>query len=212
MKLWAPWKEEGKPREIVRALTDEEQSVLRHRWAELELGCAPFTPVEEDRSIGAMAAMLNGFRSMRRDDDDVAVAGLDGLRRVLAPFPLWAIEKGCLAIQGGEASLNGKALSLAYPPNDAEIRGVIAEIVKPYLQLRDGTVALLAAPVRVQPSTEPKPTLNELKEKYGPSFGLDSAAAAPTLIDARIPVIDASRYSPEDLERLASHLKKQDAA
>jgi hypothetical protein len=209
-RLWCARDVYGKPTAIFRALTDGERSVVCRRRDELSFGCAPFAPGEEDRAIAAMAAMLNGFRSMARHDDDVAVAGLDGLRRVLAPFPLWAIEQGCLAIQGGTATLDGEKLSKKYPPNDSEIRGVIAEIVKPYAEKRDAAMALLAAPVEARAPEEPKPTRAELEEKYGPNLGLEGSATTPVFVDTQAPGWDkvAAAYTPEDLERLASQLQR----
>lgn len=94
-----------------------------------------------------MSAMLEGFRSLRDVDDERAAAMLDGLRRVLAPFPLWAIEEGCLAIQSGEARLDGKKLDRRYPPNDSEVYGVIKELIAPYVRALENARALMTATV-----------------------------------------------------------------
>lgn len=207
-RLWCARDVYGKPTAIFRALTDAERGVVCRRRDELALGCAPFAPAERDQVADCISAMLDGFRSLRHEDLEKAIMGVDGLCRLLAAFPLWAIEQGCLAIQGGAATLDGEKLSKKYPPNDSEIRGVIAEIVKPYSEKRDATMALLAAPVDVRPVDEPKPTPAELKEKHGPDFGLAGSTTAPAVVETQIPKIDASRYSPEDLERLASRLQR----
>lgn len=211
-RLWCRFDVYRKPLAIFRALTEGERRMLARRRDELAPGCEPFTPSEQDRAIAAMGAMLNGFRSMRRDDDDVAAASLHGLRRVLAPYPLWAIEQGCLAIQGGDAWLDGEKLSRKYPPNDAEIRSVIAEIVRPYSDKRDAAVLLLAAPVKVRTPQAPKPTAEQLRAKYGPNFGME--AAATVFLEAQAPERRkiAASYSAEDLERLASLLPNRVAA
>lgn len=144
---------------------------------------------------------------MRYDDVGTAAIGLDGLRYVLKRYPLWAIEEGCLLIQGGEAFLDGKRLSDVYPPNDAQVRRVVAEIVKPYIDKRDNSAALLAAPVETKEPDEPKPTLAELKEKYGRDFGMEAAAVA--FLEARAtPRLKIGPHSAEELERLASLLTR----
>lgn len=183
--------------------------MLRHR--ELKDGCAPFVLSETSRALAAMTAMFQGFRSMRHDDDVAAAAALHGLRRVLSPFPLWAIKEGCEAIHDGIATLDGKALSKAYPANDAEIRAVIAGLVKPFEATCDAAAALLSAPVMEAQPVEPKPTLNEMKQKYGENFGLTGlATATPAATD--IPKIDASRFAPADIERLTARLDQRRSA
>jgi hypothetical protein len=146
-RLWCAWDEYRKPLAIFRALTVGERAVIERRRDDLTLGCAPFTPAEQDRAIKAIGRMLNGFDPMRRVGEVAAAIGLDGLRHVLAPYPLWAIEEGCLAIRSGQASLDGKRLSDIYPPTDAQVRRVVAETMSWCVEKRDAAVALLAAPI-----------------------------------------------------------------
>jgi hypothetical protein len=96
----------------------------------------------------ALSRMLGGFRSQRTVDDADAVAVLDGLRHVLRGFPLWAIEQGCDDIHLGRALLDGSRLTRAFAPNDAEIVGVIEQLVAPYRKLLASATALLSAPVQ----------------------------------------------------------------
>lgn len=147
-KLWRDRDVNRKPINIARALTESERSACERRKRELQIGCSPYTPSEDNQVVTAISRMFSGNRSLARLDDEAAVAMLAGLRHILKPFPLWAIEAGCHAIHTGEALLNGKALSRSFAPNDAEVYGVIKEIVAPYLRALDNVTALLAAPVR----------------------------------------------------------------
>jgi hypothetical protein len=122
----------GRPVALGRALSADERSRTERRCAELESGCAPFTPGERDLVVGILSQMLGGFRSLRHEDDESAVASLAGLMRVLTPYPLWAIEDTCLAIASGEAVLDGKKLNGSYPPNDAEVCILVKAALKPY--------------------------------------------------------------------------------
>ncbi len=146
-KLWRELDVYGRPTRIARALTYDERAVLERRRNELKLGCAPFTAAESDRAVKAMSRMLGGIRSLSKDDLEAAVAGIDGLRYVLEDLPLWAIEKGCLAISQGEAVVDGRKMDRRWAPNDSEVYGVIKEIVAPYRKMLDDVTALLAAPV-----------------------------------------------------------------
>lgn len=147
-KLWRDRDVNRRPTTIARALTDAERDIVERRRNELMLGCAPFSPAETDRAVKAISGMLGGIRSLRNDDIEAAVAGIDGLRRLLEEFPLWAIEAGCLAISKGEALVDGRRMDRRWAPNDSEVYGVIKEIVEPYRRALDNVTALLAAPVR----------------------------------------------------------------
>jgi hypothetical protein len=149
-RLWSTWKPENGRRGVVRTLAPEERAAVERRAADLDACCQPFGPHEQDRAIAAVSSMLGGFRNMRQDDE-AAAAVLDGLRRVLASFPLWAIEQGCLLIQGGNAIINGKQQDRRWPPNDSEIFGVIDGIVQPYRGALERAMALLNAPVERPP-------------------------------------------------------------
>lgn len=146
-RLWREIDVAGKPTAIARALTAEERHAIERRIAELQIGCSPFTLAEESAAIAPISRMLGGFRSMRHEDDESAVAALHGLRHVLAPFPVWAIEAGCLSISRDEAMIGDEKLSRKFPPNDSEIYAVIRQIVKPYLAILADAEWLLSAPI-----------------------------------------------------------------
>lgn len=147
-KLWRDKNVSGVPTAIARAMTERERQSCERRQRELQVGCAPYAPLEDDRVVAAISRMFGGNRALARTDDESAVAMAAGLRHVLKPFPVWAIEAGCHAIHVGEAVLDGKALSKTWAPNDSEVYGVIKEIVAPYRRALDNVTALLAAPVR----------------------------------------------------------------
>jgi len=143
-RLFCSWKEEGKPREVVRALTAGERAKLDARAAALEQALR-YLPDEERPIKAELAAMFSGFRSMRQQGEDIA-ATVEITRGVLRQFPLWAIAKGCMKIAQGRARLDRR-----YAPNDAEINKVIAGIVRPYCEAIDRARALLLAPVAEAP-------------------------------------------------------------
>ena len=147
-KLWRDRDVRGRPTTLARAMTEVERDVVERRRNELHLGCAPFALGETDSAIKAISRMLGGIRSLRNDDIESAVAGIDGLRRLLEEFPLWAIEAGCAAISKGEAMVDGRQMDRRWAPNDSEVYGVIKEIVAPYRKALDNVTALLSAPVR----------------------------------------------------------------
>jgi hypothetical protein len=147
-KLWRDLDVRGRPRFIARELTSAERTCLERRHNELQIGCSAFTSSEEDRVIAALSEMLGGFRSLQRQGEEAAVAALDILCRRVVEFPVWAIEKGCEALGNGEAMVDGRRISRAYPPHDSQVYGVIKEILAPYEKLRTSAAALLIAPVQ----------------------------------------------------------------
>jgi hypothetical protein len=149
-KLWRDRDVNGRPRSIARELTPGERARVERRHRELQIGCSPFTPSEEDRVITALSEMLGGFRSLQRQCDEAAVAALTILRRLVAEFPVWAIEEACEALSRGKAMLDGKRINHDFAPNDSQVYGVIGEILAPYEKLRVRAAALLIAPVRTK--------------------------------------------------------------
>lgn len=147
-KLWRDRDVNRKPLNIARALTDGERVLVERRKRELEIGCSPFTPSEQDRAVKAISMMFGGNRSLSRVDDESAVAMANGLQHILRKFPLWAIEAGCELIHCGEAIIDGRKMDKRWAVNDAEVYAVVKEIVKPYQQALDNVAALLCAPVR----------------------------------------------------------------
>lgn len=131
----------GRPAVIWRPLAGDERAMLEGRAAALRAGLAGYSGGVIHLVDAALGAMLGGFRSMRQEGAEVS-AILEVLRGVLAPFPLWAIERGCLAIARGETGLDKR-----FAPNDAEICGMVAGIVRPYRKTLATIEALLAASV-----------------------------------------------------------------
>lgn len=152
----------GRPREIVRELLPDERTALERRVAELQSALQPYGADERDMVLAEIAAMLSGFRSMRHQGDDV-----DGIvnasASVLAPFPLWAIAKGCMKIARREAGLNP-----SFAPNDTEIYGLVDAIVRDYRKTLETIEALLAAPVdQVRALPAPQPCRGEVEARLG---------------------------------------------
>lgn len=149
-KLWRDHDVGGKGTTVARALTVNERSIVERRKVELQTCTAPFTASETDRVVTAISRMLGGIRSLRHDDEETAVAGLDGLRHILRSFPLWAIEAGCDLIHSGEAVIDGRKMDRRWAPNDSEVYAVVKDILKPYREQLDKATALLTAPVQQQ--------------------------------------------------------------
>lgn len=133
----------GQPRTVVRALDADERSRLERRAAELRVGLEPFRAGEADAVRAALSAMLAGYRSMRQQGDE-AHATVAIMTRVLGEFPRWAIQRACLMVARGEAGLDRR-----WPPNDAEMHGIVARVVEPYRDTLSRVAALLAAPVEL---------------------------------------------------------------
>lgn len=144
-RVWSNWIPAVGARSIIRELKSDERAALTRRESELSTALVAYPPLDEHRVIAAISSMLGGYRSMRHQDGD-AVAILDGTRRVLAEFPAWAIERGCLMIQQGVTVLDRR-----YAPNDAEIYAVVLDVVKPYRDALRTVAGVLAAPIEPPP-------------------------------------------------------------
>lgn len=175
-KLFSGVRVDGEPRKIVRPLEAHERASLRVRATELQAALRPYQDRERPIVMAQIAAMLGGYRSLRQSGEDVE-AIVSSTAAVLAPFPFWAIAKGCLKIVRREAGLDPH-----WPPNDSEIYAVVDGVVRSYSKALASAKALLAAPVEEKRQT-PRPTLVELKAKHGPNWGIkgedgEEAAAA----------------------------------
>jgi hypothetical protein len=142
---WSAWREEGKPRQLRRALTSDERQALEVRRDELAPMVAPFM-LHESNHVGiAVADMFGSYRSMRQTGEE-AMAVLDATVRVLAEFPRWAIEKACRSIQMNGVWRNG-AFDRQWPPNDSELVKEVREKLRLYGDAHRSAVALLEAEV-----------------------------------------------------------------
>lgn len=140
---WEAWIPAGGARKLRRALTPDECTALERRRDELTPAVAGYAEQDLDRIIVAITDMLGGYTSMRQTDDE-AVAKLDSMRRVLAPFPAWAIEKACSNIQINGVWRDGK-FDKRWPPNDAEVIDAIRSHVRLYEHQHRSAIALLSA-------------------------------------------------------------------
>ncbi len=143
---WAGWiPGDGAPRQLRRALTAGERGALEARLSELAPAVAPFGKREADRVALALADMYGGFTSMRQGGED-ALARVEAVQRLLAPFPAWAVQKACGSIQMDGVWREGK-FDRRWPPNDSEIVAAVRQELRLYKQSHDSASALLAADV-----------------------------------------------------------------
>jgi hypothetical protein len=146
LRVWSSWKEDGKPRQLRRALTGDERDALEARSNELAPAMEPYSDRDVNRVALALTDMFGGFPSMRTRDDAGVLARIDGVRRVLAEFPTWAIEKACGYIQANGVWRDG-AFDRQWPPSDAEIVAVVRDKLRLYADQHKSAVELLAATV-----------------------------------------------------------------
>ncbi len=142
---WCAWIPSAGERQLRRPLTAEERSALERRAAELAPAVAPWRPSEADFVELALSDMFGGFTSMRQTGEDLD-GRLDSTKRVLAPFPAWAIVKACAGIQANGVWRDGK-FDRRWPPNDAEIVDAARKEARIYADQHRSAVALLAAAV-----------------------------------------------------------------
>lgn len=162
-RVLSAWIPDGGQRAVIRALTAKERALVEGRAGALRDALRPFAPTEQGRVNAEIAAMFNGFRSMRQQDEDVT-ATVEVTRRVLREFPLWAISRGCLLIAQKKADLDPK-----WPPNDSQIYGVVEEIVRYFRARLVAADGLLSAPV--ESPDPPRPTAEEIAARLGREVG-----------------------------------------
>lgn len=150
---WSTWKEDGKDRQLRRALTAEERAALEARRDELAPAVVPHASRDVDRVALALTDMFGGFPSMRQRDDASVVARLDGARRVMEEFPAWAIEKACATIQQNgiwRVQDGFGKFDRHWPPSDAEIVAEVWDKLRLYGDQHRSAVELLEAAVETQ--------------------------------------------------------------
>ncbi len=120
--------------------------MIEARAAQLAPAVQPYAGQQDgDRVALALADMFGGFNSMRQSDDE-AVARIDSVMRVLAPFPAWAIEGACRRIQSDGFMRDGKMVK-SWPPNDSEVVQEVRLSLAGYATMHRSAVAMLSAPV-----------------------------------------------------------------
>lgn len=135
------WKPDVGPYEIIRALSDDERGKLEARAADLEHALRPFGDDQDKEVRLVISGMFTGFRYMRQQGESVSAA-VGITLAVLREFPRWAISRGCMKIIRGEAGLDAR-----FAPNDSEIHGVVADIMRRYRRDLEAARGLLSAKV-----------------------------------------------------------------
>lgn len=143
--MLSPWKAQGEPRRLRRALSDEERAALTRRRDELAPWLRGYEGHERDWVALALADMFSSFRSIRVVEEN-AVAMIDGASRALWGFPVWAIEQACRFIQTNGVWRSGK-LDRTWPPNDSEIVVEVRGRIRLYETQYMSAAALLAMEV-----------------------------------------------------------------
>ncbi len=182
-RLWSGWiPGDGSPREIVRALSDQERQILSRRLNALVPIFAPYRrPDDDDRVAGAIAAMFDGFPSMRARGQD-ALAKVASAMDTLRTHPAWAIEAGCESIRTVGYQIDGKT-ERHWPPSDPEIFAIVTAAAKSRRDALAKVTAILSAPV-VPPA--PKPAELRRIERPGPTAAeLDAALAVTSAEEER---------------------------
>jgi len=161
------------PLEMRREMTLQERSDVEARTAALELWISPFGPDERGEIEASIVAMLAGFRSMRQQGEDIdSMVAITCA--VLRDFPAWAIKKTCLKIARREIQHDAR-----FAPNDAEIAGLVRDLVAPYRKNFEQANALLQAvvePKRAAPTARKIPGPPPGDGKHGQRVAADIVA------------------------------------
>lgn len=132
---------------IRRALTDDERGLLDRRARELEDCLRPVSGAdEEDRVALALMEMFGSFSSMRHSEQE-ALAKIDTVRRFLAAFPAWAIEKACSHIRWHGVVRKDGTRDKQWPPTDSELVSEVEQEVKHRRMMLDQARAMLEAKI-----------------------------------------------------------------
>jgi hypothetical protein len=146
LAVWSAWTEAGKPRELRRQLTADERQALEQRRDELEPALAPYGDRDINRITLAVGDMFGGFPSLRLRDDNAVVGRVEAVRRLLAPFPAWAIVKAAAKIHSDGVWRDG-AFDRQWPPSDPEIVHAVRQEARLYADTHKTMTALLEATV-----------------------------------------------------------------
>lgn len=147
-RVWSGWLPSGigsGNRQLRRPLSDVERGLLEARKAELEPWVDGYHEQELDHVVLALMELYGGFTSMRQSGEEAA-ARVDSVRRLLAEYPLWAIERVCERIRKKGYWVNG-SLERHWPPSDPEIVEAVRIETTLYRDQFDSAVKLLAATV-----------------------------------------------------------------
>lgn len=148
-QAWCAWKNDGEDRKLRRALTAQERGMLEARAAQIEPVLAPYRPEETDDVALALSDMLGGMKGERQSAADV-VAKIDSLRRLLQPFPAWAIAATCRRIRTEGYDVrdrDGTRREKHWSPADGELVDEVKKTVRMYAEALASARALLDAEV-----------------------------------------------------------------
>lgn len=163
-RVWSAFTPKIGNRKITRELGGSEQDVIYRRIAQLGPALRPFDILGQgDRVALAITAMLGGFTSARERGGDV-VAKVNSVMTLLARFPVWAIEAGCMSIRenGYEVKdATGTRMEKNWPPSDPAVFGIVQAIVAPYAAALDNARAILKA--EVEPPELPAPRFESVQ-------------------------------------------------
>jgi hypothetical protein len=140
---WSTWTPENGKRGLRVELTAAARTALEQRRDELAPFIGPFHGSEMEKVGIAISDMFSSFRSMRQTGES-AVAVLESVTRLCAPYPAWAIVNACHDIQSNGVWRNGQ-FDRQWPPNDSEIVARVRQELRLYADSYNSACALLAA-------------------------------------------------------------------
>ena len=141
---WSSWKADGTPRLIRQELPPNFRAELQKRRDDIAPVIEPYDSSDDARVTVAIADLLSGFPG--KQDDEMVVARIDSIRRLLALYPAWAIEKVCADIRSKGFARDGK-IDRRWAPTDPELCGMMDTALRMYRDAHSSAVALLAAEV-----------------------------------------------------------------
>lgn len=150
---------------LKRALTAGERGALERRASDLRGAVAAWPEARRDALLAAISGMLGAFAPMARYDAQTARLIASGYLWTARAQPAWAVVRACDLIRAGKAGLNRE-----FAPSEASFLSVVEAEVEPYRMRLRTAEAVLAASVVVTVTV--RPTLDELRARYGPNWGM----------------------------------------
>lgn len=148
-----------------RELDPDERRALEQRRNDLLRTVAPAPPSSRSTLLDEIGGMLGAYPSMQRHDARAAAMMAASYLWTVRDEPHWAIVKACALIRGHRAGLNP-----TFPPPEPEFADVVRRQVEMHRRSLRDAEALLRA--KADPVRAPRPTLEELKAKHGPNWGI----------------------------------------
>lgn len=173
---WSNNRSDDNPGEpaLRRELAPDERRGLEQRRHDLLRAVAPAPAASRNTLLHEIAGMLSAYPAMQRHDDAIAATMATSYLWTVRDEPHWAIIKACALIRSHKAGLNP-----AFPPTEPQFTEVVRRQAEMHRRSLQGVEALLRA--KADPVHAPRPTMEELKAKHGPKWGIkgeDSEEAA----------------------------------